>query len=161
MIAEKQQHAGTLCLFKTFDKAARHGRRVTGVVEVSLKLEIDLLRQVMIPGIGRLQGACLATIETPGTVILHRHGKDEARLIALFQQHPDLPTHRLVAHVRAVVRSILEVGEGQEPVESEPWVGLVPAPEGVMEWMDGGDLSTMIKAIPAEIPEPVIAFLSK
>jgi len=31
----------------------------------------------------------------------------------------------------------------------------------VMEWMDGGDLSTMIKAIPAEIPEPVIAFLSK
>jgi serine/threonine protein kinase len=31
----------------------------------------------------------------------------------------------------------------------------------VMEWMDGGDLSTMIKAIPAEIPEPVIAYLSK
>jgi serine/threonine protein kinase len=31
----------------------------------------------------------------------------------------------------------------------------------VMEWMDGGDLSTMIKAISAEISEPVIAFLCK
>lgn len=31
----------------------------------------------------------------------------------------------------------------------------------VMEWMDGGDLSTMIKAIPAEIPELVLAYLSK
>lgn len=31
----------------------------------------------------------------------------------------------------------------------------------VMEWMDGGDLSTMIKAIPAQIPEPVIAYFCK
>ena len=31
----------------------------------------------------------------------------------------------------------------------------------VMEWMDGGDLSTMLKAIPAEITEPVIAYLIK
>ena len=31
----------------------------------------------------------------------------------------------------------------------------------VMEWMDGGDLSTMIKIIPGEIPEPIIAFFCK
>lgn len=31
----------------------------------------------------------------------------------------------------------------------------------VMEWMDGGDLSTMIKAIPGQIPEPVIAYICK
>lgn len=31
----------------------------------------------------------------------------------------------------------------------------------VMEWMDGGDLSTMIKVIPAQIPEPVIAYFCK
>ena len=31
----------------------------------------------------------------------------------------------------------------------------------VMEWMDGGDLSTMIKAIPGQIPEHVIAYICK
>jgi len=31
----------------------------------------------------------------------------------------------------------------------------------VMEWMDGGDLSTMLKVIPSEISEPVIAYLIK
>ncbi len=31
----------------------------------------------------------------------------------------------------------------------------------VMEWMDGGDLSTMIKTLPGQIPEPVIAFICK
>ena len=31
----------------------------------------------------------------------------------------------------------------------------------VMEWMDGGDLSTMLKTLPAQIPEPVIAYLCK
>ena len=44
MIAEKQQHTGTLCVFKAFDNAACHGRRVSGVVEIALKLQIDLLR---------------------------------------------------------------------------------------------------------------------
>ena len=31
----------------------------------------------------------------------------------------------------------------------------------VMEWMDGGDLSTMIKTLPAQISEPVIAYICK
>lgn len=31
----------------------------------------------------------------------------------------------------------------------------------IMEWMDGGDLSTMIKTLPAQIPEPIIAYLGK
>jgi serine/threonine protein kinase len=31
----------------------------------------------------------------------------------------------------------------------------------VMEWMDGGDLSTMIKTMPALVPEPVIAYICK
>lgn len=31
----------------------------------------------------------------------------------------------------------------------------------VMEWMDGGDLSTMLKTMPAQIPEPVIAYICK
>jgi len=30
-----------------------------------------------------------------------------------------------------------------------------------MEWMDAGDLSTMIKALPAKIPEPIIAYICK
>lgn len=30
-----------------------------------------------------------------------------------------------------------------------------------MEWMDGGDLSTMIKTMPGEISEPVIAYMCK
>ena len=31
----------------------------------------------------------------------------------------------------------------------------------IMEWMDGGDLSTMLKTIPGNIPEPVIAYIGK
>lgn len=31
----------------------------------------------------------------------------------------------------------------------------------IMEWMDGGDLSTMIKVLPGEIPEVVIAYIGK
>eukprot|EP00347_Sterkiella_histriomuscorum_P005395 403356777 len=31
----------------------------------------------------------------------------------------------------------------------------------VMEWMDGGDLSTLIKTVPGEIPESVIAYICK
>lgn len=31
----------------------------------------------------------------------------------------------------------------------------------VMEWMDGGDLSTMLKTLPGQIPEPVIAYICK
>ena len=31
----------------------------------------------------------------------------------------------------------------------------------VMEWMDGGDLSTMIKTLPNQIPESVIAYICK
>ena len=31
----------------------------------------------------------------------------------------------------------------------------------IMEWMDGGDLSTMIKTLPGLIPEPIIAYLGK
>mmetsp|Transcript_38179 Transcript_38179/g.36536 ORF Transcript_38179/g.36536 Transcript_38179/m.36536 type:complete len:92 (-) Transcript_38179:28-303(-) len=31
----------------------------------------------------------------------------------------------------------------------------------IMEWMDGGDLSTMIKTIPGQIPENVIAYIGK
>ena len=31
----------------------------------------------------------------------------------------------------------------------------------VMEWMDGGDLSTLIKVMPAKVPEPVIAYICK
>ena len=30
-----------------------------------------------------------------------------------------------------------------------------------MEWMDGGDLSTMIKTMPQEIPEIVIQYIAK
>ena len=31
----------------------------------------------------------------------------------------------------------------------------------IMEWMDGGDLSTMIKTLSGEIPEVVIAYIGK
>ena len=31
----------------------------------------------------------------------------------------------------------------------------------IMEWMDGGDLSTMIKIMPGEIPEIVIKYIGK
>lgn len=31
----------------------------------------------------------------------------------------------------------------------------------VMEWMDGGDLSTMIKTKPGQIPEAAIAYICK
>lgn len=31
----------------------------------------------------------------------------------------------------------------------------------IMEWMDGGDLSTMLKVLPGQVPEIVIAYISK
>jgi len=31
----------------------------------------------------------------------------------------------------------------------------------LMEWMDAGDLSAMIKAMPGQIPEPAIKYMSK
>src|SRR5512139_1052345 len=93
-----------------------------------------------IPGKGRLQRACLAAIKTPRTVILHRNGEDEARPVAMLQQDANLLTHRLIADVRAIVGGGPKVGERQKGVEAEPRVGLVPAPEGVMKWMDGDRL---------------------